>query len=67
MERQLGFSKEAFSKSGGPLLLSCGSMVNVRFLPLYYSALPRTLVFLAGSGKSVIWSVVSPMLFRSIN
>src|SRR6267154_6490038 len=36
-EQHLGFSKVVYSKSGSGLLLSCGSMANVRSFPFYYS------------------------------
>jgi hypothetical protein len=52
-----GFFKAVFSSSGSYLLLSCGSMANVRPFcsPLLHT--PLTPIFLAGSGKSVLWYV----------
>ena len=56
-ERHPGFSKAVFSKSGNRLLY-CGFMANVPlFLPLLY--IPLTPIFVAGSGKSVLWYVIS--------
>ena len=58
-ERHPGFSKVVFSNSGSHRLLSYGSMANVcpfRF-PLLDTAL--TPMCVAGSGKSVLWFVIS--------
>lgn len=55
----LGFYEALSLKSGSYLLHSCGSMVNVRsvFSPKHEN--PLTPIFVAGSGKSVLWFVVS--------
>jgi hypothetical protein len=57
-EQRPGSSKAVFSNSGSPLL-SCGSMANVRSFssPLLHT--PLTPIFVAGSGKSVLWFVIS--------
>ena len=62
--QQPGFSRAVSTKNGGQRLLSCGSTGNVRpsFLSLYYTLI--TLVSTAGSGKSVIWCVISPFNLR---
>ena len=58
MERHPGFSKAVFSKSGSRLLPSCGSMANVPpSSRLHHTQL--TPIFVAGSGKSVLWYVIS--------
>ena len=56
-EQRHGSSKAVFSNSGNHPLLSCGSMANVRPIcsPLLHT--PPTLIFVAGSGKSVLWFV----------
>ena len=57
--QQPGSSTVVSIKNGSQILHSCGSMGNVcrSSLPLFY--IPLTLIFIAGSGKSVIWCVVS--------
>ena len=56
--QQHGFSKVAFSNSGSRRLLCCGSMANVPSFSSPLSYTPLTLVFVAGSGKSVLWFVL---------
>jgi hypothetical protein len=56
-ERHPGFSKAVFLNSGNRLLLSCGSMANVRSFCSPLLDTPLTPIFVAGSGKSVLWSV----------
>ena len=56
-ERRPGSSKVVFSNSGSHLL-SYGSMANVSPFPLLLHT-PLTPVFVAGSGKSILWFVIS--------
>ena len=58
-EQHLGFSKAVFMNSGSVLPLSYGSMAKVRSVSSRLLYTPLTLVFLAGSGKSVLWFVIS--------
>ena len=55
-ERHPGSSKAVFLNSGS-CLLSCGSMANVRSFCFPLLDTPLTPVFVAGSGKSVLWFV----------
>jgi hypothetical protein len=58
-EQRPGFSKAVSSNSGSRLLLSCGSTANVRpFFSLLLHT-PLTPIFVAGSGKSILWYVIS--------
>ena len=56
-ERHPGSSKVVFSSSGSRLLLFCGSMENVRPFSSSLFDTPLTPIFIAGSGKSVLWFV----------
>jgi hypothetical protein len=58
-ERHLGFFKAVFSNSGSHLLPSYGYMATVCsfFSSILYISL--TPIFVAGSGKSVLWFVIS--------
>ena len=57
-EQRPGSSKAVFTNSGSRQL-SCGSMANVSSVPSPLLSTPLTLIFIAGSGKSVLWFVVS--------
>jgi hypothetical protein len=49
-------SFEAVSSiSGNPMAPYCGYMENVRYHSLHHASTPHLLLFLAGSGKSVLW------------
>lgn len=56
-ERQTGFSEAVILTSGSRRLHSYGSTANV---PFFSSSLltPLTLIFVAGSGKSILWFVI---------
>ena len=53
-----------FLKDGGRPLHSCGYMANVSFFHSLASSTSKACIFVAGSGKSVLWLVMSLLLLR---
>jgi len=49
------FFQGSIFKKWNPLIPSCGYMENVRTPGLHHATAPDHLLYLAGSGKSVLW------------
>jgi hypothetical protein len=65
-ERLLGSFRVVLPRNGSRLLRSYGYMANVRSLrPLVYST-PQICIFIAGSGKSVLWFVASLLSLKRL-
>jgi len=66
-ERHSGSFKAVSSRIGNPLLHSCGFMEIVRSSWLFSTFSSDRHNFVAGSGKTIFWSVHHPHLFRLID
>ena len=58
-EQPPGSFTVVFLKNGGQLLHSCGYMANVRSCHSLEFSVSQTRIIAAGSGKSVLWLVIS--------
>ena len=56
-ERLPGSLKAVFLRTGSPVILCCGSTENVRSPKFLLAATTRSTLFVAGSGKSILWFV----------
>jgi hypothetical protein len=56
-ERLPGSLKAVFLRTGSPVTLCCGSTENVRSPKLLLAAITQSTLFVAGSGKSILWFV----------
>ena len=63
-EQPRGSFMVVFLKSGGRLLRSCGYMANVRSCHSLAFSTSQACILVAGSGKSVLWLVISLLLLN---
>jgi hypothetical protein len=63
-EQPPGSFKVVFFKNGSQLLRSCGYMANVRSCHSLALRTSQACILVAGSGKSVLWLVISLLLLK---
>ena len=64
MEQPPGSFMVVFLKNGGQLLRYCGYMANVRTCHTLALSTSQACILVAGSGKSVLWLVISLLLLK---
>jgi hypothetical protein len=63
-EQPPGSFMVVFLKNGSQLLRSCGYMANVRSRHSLSFSTSQAYILVAGSGKSVLWLVISILLLK---